>query len=1014
MAGTVGPIPDTITKAGNSTKKFIAKLQETNLEIIYGKKIFSQEEIAELDPNDPKSRKKIFQNVAFFKDPSITALTSLIKILNGYDLCNPFSFALSQAFPPGSPVASAFNTVQGKVRDLFEGLRNFSIIPGNVEVTGVVSPPDPLSDASFGGFTFETNQGKPLITLPEGSPPMSNGTVLYIRQTDDPKIETYLTGRVVTSFNATGDDFGDEYLTDTIIGKTYQIEIESRSTTDPPYKLSPNGAPIEDVNGIPIPRVFENFKIEFEKSATTDTRELAEELTKIAQLLNEIGYNDLLNDLDGIPSSFPGVGKIKENAIKVGEFFNSIQGSVSQAAGIAGSAAGTLSGGLTSRQAIEGSKILQDFVRKLEPILNFENTLITGYKNAVEDVNNILRNAIPYGELSKFVKFVVNFAKIIEGVVSFLITLLKTINGIIKTITTILKVFKVVIKVIKIVALALPNIFTTAGIVQQLTDKISQAEGALALAIKFLENISKTIDAITRELQILKNALRVLIVEGTLLAAKLDSCGAMKGNGLGSGMEAMVSSLRNTLKGLTGASPNEDYYPDDPNQPGGGVDNNDLPDGVNTFVTLPNGEIMFLNDTIIGFDSNGNLIFLGELTSISTGVNFNDTLGQKFRNENLRYYTFDKFRNSQENLLSIADQLAFDRRNRIQEVDPEDRFGNFAEKYLGYTIKIQEETSTDPNAQKATRRRGIALDNNEKIVVSTSLTFSTNLGGIVNEVKFLLKRDIDQGILGVNTTDNQPNDISDSDALNLAKTVGANPIAINNLEAENNNKTASELPNTPLQPNNNTQSRIGNRPFTPNVDNSIPSQNKTDGNSASKGINVTNIAKMGIKDYVESTPSLASLSTNLNTINSATPSQLSNILREPGIENLTEEELIAKLKGEIISSIDPNPEKIEEVKAKTNQWYGGIRGKARTDFDRLKLSTIFKSQPEPEFEPFVSKIEKLEIPKWIKLLQRSGYTQNEIDAGLSGEGIKDKYDIKIDDKGKIEIRKKLAFKEGNF
>ena len=59
MAGTVGPIPDTITKAGNSTKKFIAKLQETNLEIIYGKKIFSQEEIAELDPNDPKSRKKI-------------------------------------------------------------------------------------------------------------------------------------------------------------------------------------------------------------------------------------------------------------------------------------------------------------------------------------------------------------------------------------------------------------------------------------------------------------------------------------------------------------------------------------------------------------------------------------------------------------------------------------------------------------------------------------------------------------------------------------------------------------------------------------------------------------------------------------------------------------------------------------------------------------------------------------------------------------------------------------------
>ena len=75
---------------------------------------------------------------------------------------------------------------------------------------------------------------------------------------------------------------------------------------------------------------------------------------------------------------------------------------------------------------------------------------------------------------------------------------------------------------------------------------------------------------------------------------------------------------------------------------------------------------------------------------------------------------------------------------------------------------------------------------------------------------------------------------------------------------------------------------------------------------------------------------------------------------------------------------------------------------------------VFSNAESYEFEPFVSKIEEQEIPKWIKLLQRSGYTENEINAGLQGEGIKDKYDIKITDSGKIEVRKKTAFKEGNF
>ena len=247
--------------------------------------------------------------------------------------------------------------------------------------------------------------------------------------------------------------------------------------------------------------------------------------------------------------------------------------------------------------------------------------------------------------------------------------------------------------------------------------------------------------------------------------------------------------------------------------------------------------------------------------------------------------------------------------------------------------------------------------------------------------------------------------------------MGANPIAVNNLEAENNDKAAATIKQIPPTEN---PTRIGNRPYTQSDEK--PAQQKSDGNSPAKAINTQGIARTGLDQFVSETPALSSLANNLNTINSATPSQLSNILKEPGVENLSEEELVKKLKGEILSSIDPNPEKIDEVKEKTKQWYEGIRSKARTDFDRLKLSAsipkgggkVFGSADAYEFEPYISKIEKKEIPKWIKLLLRSGYTQNEVDAGLTGEGIRDKYDIQISDSGKIDIRKKLAFKEGNF
>ena len=992
MAGQHGSIPDAITKAKESTSKFVVKLTEVNNDIIYGKKTIDAVERAQAAAEGGKKKKEMIAQLSFFKDPSITSLTTILRTLNSFELCNPASFALNQAFPPGSKGQTEFLKFQGDVRDIFEKFRNFSLVPGQADVTGVTVDR---------AVRIERNQ-----TFTATFPPLNDNKKYPITQDTsitfksvDPKVQASMTGRVVG-----------------IDGNNFDVQIERASTLSPP------------VGADQQPLVFENFAAEFTKQQSGDIAEISQELASVAAELREIGFQDILNTLQGIPPNFPGLGKVRETFIKVGDFINAVGLGAAPIADELDDAGQFLAGGLTSRQVLEGSRLFNDLFRKIEPIVNFQNTLVTGYKDTIENLNKILRDVIPFEELSKFIKFITDFARIVQGVVSMVLALLKTINGIIKVITTIIKVFLVLIKVVKAVAAAFPAIFATAGIIGIILDKIDQAEGALALAQKFLNNLSKFIEQLIRELTILKIALQVLINEGAQLAAKLGSCAALSGNGMESAMAGMVQQIRGSLRALTGALPNEDYYPDDPNAPGRGLQADQLPDGVQSFITLPGGEIMFVNDSIIGFDENGNLIFFGNLTSLATGVNFNDTLGQDFRNRNLKYYTFDKFRNSQASMLNEADRLANERNNRVQEVDPEDRFGNFQEYYRGYNIKIQEEIEDNVNAQTATRRRGIALDSDERITVSTELTFANKLSQIVNEVKFLIDRDIKLGLIGVNTTDAQANQPSDDDAMNLAKTAGANKVAVSNIEAENNDKASSTLPDRPARP---VQSRVGNQPFESNVDAPIQNRGKSTGGSKKKPINVPALAQAGLEKFIDETPALKTLASNLGTFNAATTDQLANIFNRPGIENMTEDELVELLKDDILTGLDPNPDKIEEVKEKTQKWYLGIRAKARVSFDALAQSQqqggikgAIKSfrkrggattgKPKPEFEPFVTKIELKEIPKWIKLLRKQKYTQGEIDAGLQNEGITDKYQIKIDEDGKINIRKKLAFKEGNF
>ena len=133
---------------------------------------------------------------------------------------------------------------------------------------------------------------------------------------------------------------------------------------------------------------------------------------------------------------------------------------------------------------------------------------------------------------------------------------------------------------------------------------------------------------------------------------------------------------------------------------------------------------------------------------------------------------------------------------------------------------------------------------------------------------------------------------------------------------------------------------------------------------------------------------------------------MSQILSQPGVEELSEDELIANLKESILSEMDPNPDKIKEVQNKTDQWYNGLKEKAKADYDRMVARTPgIARKILPSFEKYFNKIEEQELPKWINLLLRQRYTETEVEYGISNDDIREEYRIKIDGT-KVKVKRK--------
>lgn len=1001
-----------VNKADNSTTKFVEGLKRTTVDIIYGKGKTSTDFI---NFADNEKRQQFIQGIRNIRsNPGIVPITATIKVFNTYDICNPLQFAATQAFPPGSTVANAISRFEGKVGDLLNIFKKFQFIQGNQNAEGVFGVPDPLDPDAPVLIPFQI--GNIVIIIPSDQPggdiqaPIHKGSQVIVKQVDDPKVGSKMIGNVLRSFPITSEDVGG--LDDSNFGVGYQIEVTSISPTEPPYIKDKNGNTQTDENGDPVIRGFEFFTIEFESNpAATDVRELATELDGLVNELRALGIEDLKNDVAALPDTIPFVAKLKEPFQKFLALVEDNTPAVQQAATDVGGVQAALSGGLTGQEVIERVRIIKDLQDKILPFTNVTSLIEEKFKKQIEDVNNLLRNAIPYDQLASFVGIIVSFAKFVEGAITFVLALLRTISQIIKAITVILKVLKVVIKVIKAVIKILPAAFVPVGAIQLVTEKLEWVEQALGTAIDFLDKISFVTDALLGSLELIKKFLTVFIKETAKFQEKLDSCNNLPGkDNLTNYLDSALRNSFTALQSLIAVTPNKGIKTFQQAQ--AVTDLINATDDNVTIITLEDGTLMILPGSVYGFNKDGNIVFNGKLVSGATGVVFDDARGQDLRDlfaegNQLRYYTYNKFNAANKGLLQAAEDAFF--KLQPKEADPEDRFGNFVEFYLGYTLKIQEEKPIDKSDSTLTRRRGVALDSNEKIIAATELTFSTNLTTIIQELKFQLKRDVDNGIIGINTPDKDPNEIDEDSAIELARSTGANPIAISNIKAEQSNRAAA-LPElrdsgdtTP------TEARIGNSTYT-SIEDSKPAINIPNPSVKQRPLDTQTLIQEPLNEFIQSNPSLSKIQNTYSVLSGASSNAISQILSQPGVENLTEEELISTLKESILSEMDPNPEKIEEIKRKTTQWYSGLEEKSRSDWQILIARSVATKTVPPPFEEYFGKVVEQELPKWIRLLLRQRYTETEVEYGISQEEIREEYRIVIDGT-KVKVKRKRGKKE---
>ena len=424
-----------LEKAYNSLSKFNDKLEELALVTVYGK---DQSPTRLVNFADQEEKRQVIKAIGSIKtNPSLENIHSTLQVINTYDVCNPLMFAVSQVFPPGSEVSNLLNGAQSGISEIVNKFRAFNIIEGTQEVPAIASP-----------TTFPFKIGKIELVVPRGENVITKGSYITITQTNDPKVSSSMRGTV-------------DSVTNTINGNSYTINVDSISPGIPPYQKDNRGNTIQDESGQPIPAEYTNFKIEYQSLASSNVQELSQNLIELTTSLQELGVNDISNQINSLPTTLPGVSGLKSGFKDVLSIVEEIGTVGAQAANVTGTTGQTLAGNLRPEDIFDRVRVLRDFYNKILPFTNITFAIQEVFKKQIESVNNTLRNAIPYDQIAQIIRVVVFLSRAVLGIINTIITFLNVVNTIIKTISTVLKVIRVVLKVIKAVIKILPALFVS-------------------------------------------------------------------------------------------------------------------------------------------------------------------------------------------------------------------------------------------------------------------------------------------------------------------------------------------------------------------------------------------------------------------------------------------------------------------------------------------------------------------------------------------------------------------------
>jgi hypothetical protein len=178
------PVKSIFKDINNTTTTQLVKLNQQAIKLTVGDGNGNSREIVNM--RNLQEREAYFKKVrkANAVPNTLNGIINTLRLVNSYDLCNPFTFAVSKVFPPEGAVGTEVRKITEFIRGIQSALRGVTLIGGNVEAKGF----------SQDGQEF-VSSGNIILDI-EGVAKPKKGATVYITQTDNPKIGSQMVGTV--------------------------------------------------------------------------------------------------------------------------------------------------------------------------------------------------------------------------------------------------------------------------------------------------------------------------------------------------------------------------------------------------------------------------------------------------------------------------------------------------------------------------------------------------------------------------------------------------------------------------------------------------------------------------------------------------------------------------------------------------------------------------------------------------------------------------------------------------